>query len=61
MRDLALVVGTLLAGIGLGLILWRELAGAADRRMVGPVRDTVEVLAPVLASVALVVWVWLAR
>jgi hypothetical protein len=29
--------------------------------MVGPVRDTVEVLAPVLASVALVVWVWLAR
>ena len=58
MRDTVLIVGTLLVGVGLVLILWRELAGAAERRRVGKVRDTFEVLLPILATVALVVWVW---
>ena len=58
MRDAMLIIGTILVGVGLGLILWRELASAADRRKVGVVRDVVEVLLPVVATVALVVWVW---
>ena len=53
-----LIIGTILVGVGLGLILWRELASAADRRKVGVIRDVVEVLLPVVATVALVVWVW---
>ncbi|MDJ0664040.1 MAG: hypothetical protein QNJ75_05735 [Acidimicrobiia bacterium] len=60
MRDAALIVGTVLVGVGLALILWRELAGAAERRRVGKVRDTFEVLLPIVATVALVVWVWVA-
>ena len=55
-----LIVGTVLVGLGLLLILWREFGGAADRRKVGPVRDTLEVLLPVVATVALLVWVWVA-
>lgn len=61
MREATLIAGTVVVGIGLALILWRELAGATERRTVGPVRDTLEVMAPVVASVALVVWVWIAR
>ena len=60
MRDAILVVGTVLVGLGLLLILWRELSDAAARRKVGPVRDAFEVLLPVVATVALVVWVWAA-
>ncbi len=55
-----LIVGTVLVGLGLLMILWRELGGAAERRRVGPVRDTIEVLLPVLAMVALLAWVWIA-
>jgi hypothetical protein len=58
MRDSILIVATVLVGLGLALVLWRELAGAAERRQVGPVRDVVEVLLPVLATVALLWWVW---
>jgi hypothetical protein len=61
MRDAALIVGTVLAGVGLVMILWRELTSAAERRKVGPVRDTLEVLLPVIASIALVVWVWVSQ
>ena len=60
MRDAVLIVGTLLVGVGLLLILWRELGGAAERRRVGRLRDTFEVMLPVVATVALVVWVWVA-
>ncbi len=60
MSDVVLVLGTALVGIGLALILWRELAGAAERRQVGPLRDTFEVLLPIVATVALVIWVWVA-
>ena len=55
-----LIIGTILVAAGLLLILWRELGGAAERRRVGPVRDTIEVLLPIVASVALVAWVWAA-
>lgn len=58
MRDLVLIVATVLVGLGLALVLWRELVGAAERRLVGPVRDVVEVLLPVVATLALVWWVW---
>ena len=60
MRDAMLIVGTVLVGLGLLLILWRELGNAAERRKVGPVRDTVEVLLPIVATVALVAWIWVA-
>ncbi len=52
------VAATALVGLGLILILWRELAAAGERRKVGPVRDTFEVLLPIAVTVALVVWVW---
>ena len=55
-----LIVGTVLVGLGLVLIMWRELGGAQERRKVGAVRDTVEVLLPVAATIALLGWVWVA-
>ena len=58
MTDAVLILGTALVGLGLALILWRELAGAAERRQVGPMRDTFEVLLPIVAAVALIIWVW---
>ena len=60
MIDAVLLLGTALVGLGLALILWRELAGAAERRQVGPLRDTFEVLLPIIATVALLIWVWVA-
>jgi len=60
MRDATLILGTVLVGGGLVMILWRELFGAAERRKTGAVRDTFEVLLPVAATVALVVWIWVA-
>ena len=58
MRDATLIAGTVIIGLGLVLIIWRELAGAANRRKVGAVRDTAEVLLPVIATLALLWWVW---
>lgn len=58
MRDVTLVAGTVIVALGLVLIMWRELAGATDRRKTGQVRDTVEVLLPVVAMVSLLWWVW---
>lgn len=60
MDNAILIVATAVVGLGLILILWRELAGAASRRQVGPLRDTVEVILPVAATVALLWWVWVA-
>ena len=58
MEDVVRVVATMVVGLGLVLILWRELAGAAARRRVGAVRDVIEVVLPVAATVALLLWVW---
>ena len=58
MQDTMRIVATVIVGLGLGMILWRELGTVAGRRKVGPVRDTFEVLLPVVATVALLVWVW---
>lgn len=58
MSDVTLIVGTVVVAIGLVLITWRELAAAEDRRKVGPLRDTAEVLLPVVATIALLWWVW---
>ena len=60
MSDAILIIGTAVVGIGLALILWREMSNASERRKVGPARDTFEVLLPVVATVALIVWVWVA-
>ncbi len=60
MSDAVLIIGTVLVGVGLMLILWRELNNASERRKVGAVRDAVEVFLPVVATIALVVWVWTA-
>jgi hypothetical protein len=57
-RDGILYSGTALVVGGILLILWRELRGAAERRTVGPVRDVIEVLLPVVATIGLLVWVW---
>jgi hypothetical protein len=57
-EDAILITATAVLGLGLILILWRELAGAASRRQVGQLRDTVEVILPVAAAVALLWWVW---
>ncbi len=59
MRDATLILATVLVAIGLVLIMWRELADAGERRKVGPLRDTAEVLLPVVATVALLWWVWI--
>lgn len=58
MRDFTLLAATVLVGLGLALVLWRELASAGERRRVGPVRDVIEVLLPVAATLALLLWVW---
>ncbi len=58
MQDTVRLVATIVVALGLATILWRELSDAADRRKVGEVRDLVEVFLPVLATVALLVWVW---
>lgn len=59
MRDAVRASASVVIGLGLVLILWRELAAAGERRRAGPVRDLFEVLLPIVATVALVVWVWL--
>lgn len=60
MSDAVLIIGTILVGVGLALILWRELSNASERRRVGAARDAVEVLLPIVATIALVAWVWAA-
>jgi hypothetical protein len=52
------LIATITVGLGLALILWRELSAADDRRTVGPARDVIEVLLPLVATVALLTWVW---
>ena len=59
MQDAVLIVASVVVGLGLVLILWRELAAPEERRRGGPVRDMFEVLLPVAATAALVVWVWI--
>lgn len=57
--EAVLIVATVIIGVGLLLILRRELADAAERRQAGAWRDVAEVLLPVAATVALVVWAWI--
>ena len=60
-HDTVLVIATIVLGLGLVLILWRELAAAGERRKVGVVRDTIEVMMPVAATIALIWWAWAVR
>jgi hypothetical protein len=57
--EAVLIAATVIIGFGLLLILRRELADAAERRQAGAWRDVVEVLLPVTATVALLVWAWI--
>jgi hypothetical protein len=56
---LVVIVGSVLAVVGLVAIVARELGTHPERRLVGSFRDAVEVLLPLLGAVALVVSVWI--
>ena len=58
-RETVLAVATVVTGIGLVLVLWWEMTGAAERRRGSMGRDVIEVLLPVLAAVILVAAVWM--
>jgi hypothetical protein len=59
-RTVVLAIGTVLVSAGLVGVLWREF-GSRQRRIVGRVRDAVEVVLPVAGGIALLVWLWAAR
>jgi hypothetical protein len=52
------VVGSVLLLGGLGVIVARELFTHPERRLVGPVRNVVEVVLPLAGAIMLVVAVW---
>jgi uncharacterized protein (DUF3084 family) len=54
-----LLVGSVLVIGGLVAIVARELGTHPERRLVGPVRDSLEVLVPLVGAVLLVVSVWI--
>ena len=54
----ALVFGTLLIVGGMGMVAWRELATHPERRLVGRLRNVLEVLLPVVGIVILVAITW---
>lgn len=54
----ALVFGTLLIVGGMGVVAWRELATHPERRLVGHLRNVLEVLLPVVGIVILVAITW---
>ena len=54
-----LLVGSVLMIGGLVAIVARELGTHPERRLVGPVRDGMEVLLPLCGAVVLVVSVWI--
>ena len=56
---LMVLVGSVLMIGGLIAIVARELATHPERRLVGPVRDVIEVLLPLVGAVVLVVSVWI--
>ena len=57
LQTTVLVIATLVVAVGGALIAHRELT-APQRRRVGVVRDVIEVAAPIVALVVLVVGVW---
>ena len=56
----AVVVGSVLLLGGMGVVVVRELFTHPERRLVGPVRDVVEVLLPLAGAAVLVAAVWVA-
>ena len=53
------LVGSVMLLAGLIAVVARELRTHPERRLVGPVRDGVEVLLPLVGAVVLVVSVWI--
>ena len=53
------LVGSAMVIGGLVVIVARELGSHPERRLVGRVRDSAEVLAPLVGAVVLVVSVWI--
>jgi hypothetical protein len=53
------LVGSVLVIAGLIAIVARELGTHPERRLVGPVRNGVEVLLPLVGAVVLVIAVWI--
>lgn len=58
MEDAVRLIATVIVGLGLAMILWREFSASEARRKAGPFRDAIEVLLPVVATVVLLAWVW---
>ena len=56
---LVVLVGSVLVIAGLIAIVARELGTHPERRLVGPVRNSVEVLLPLVGAVVLVIAVWI--
>ena len=56
----AVVVGSVLLLGGMGVVVVRELVTHPERRLVGPVRDVVEVLLPLAGAAVHVAAVWVA-
>ncbi len=54
-----LLVGSVMMIGGLVAIVARELGTHPERRLVGPVRDGIEVLLPLCGAAVLVVSVWI--
>ena len=54
-----LLVGSVLVIGGLVAIVARELGTHPERRLVGPVRESLEVLVPLVGAILLVVSVWI--
>ena len=53
------LVGSVVVIVGMIAIVARELGTHPERRLVGPVRDSVEVLLPLIGAVVLVISVWI--
>ena len=45
---------------GLWLVLKREISSSESRRLVGPVRDVLEIALPSVGLIALLWWTWIA-
>jgi hypothetical protein len=54
-----LLAGSIMLVGGLIAVVVRELGTHPERRLVGPIRDAVEVLFPLVGAVVLVVSVWI--
>ena len=58
MQWAVLAVGSVIALIGMGAIVWRELGSPVDAPPGGRGRLALEVLIPAVGLLALILWLW---